>query len=120
MGHGSTGPDDLRMYAIAKVRVSTGYLTLCQDPMWATYMRSSSQSGHALGTIRGRPQFDEKRLEKDMAHALFDRYLDLERIILEADERGDEPFADSLRDLMDSIWYQLSVGTAKRIKSHIM
>jgi hypothetical protein len=43
-----------------------------------------------------------------MAYALIDRYLDLERIMMEADERGDEPFADSLRDLMDSIWYQLS------------
>ena len=43
-----------------------------------------------------------------MAYDLIDRYLTLERIMMEADERGDEPFADSLRDLMDSIWYRLS------------
>ena len=42
-----------------------------------------------------------------MAYDLIDRYLTLERIMMEADERGDEPFADSLRDLMDSIWYRL-------------
>jgi hypothetical protein len=43
-----------------------------------------------------------------MAFDLIDRYLTLERMMMEADERGDEPFADSLRDIMDSIWYQLS------------
>ena len=43
-----------------------------------------------------------------MAYDLIDRYLTLERIMMEADEHGDEPFADSLRDLMDSIWYRLS------------
>jgi hypothetical protein len=36
MGYGSTGPDDLRMYAIAKVRVSIGNLTLRPDPMQTT------------------------------------------------------------------------------------
>ena len=36
MGHGSTGPDDLGMYAIAKVRVSIGNLTLRPDPRRAT------------------------------------------------------------------------------------
>jgi hypothetical protein len=43
-----------------------------------------------------------------MAHTLIERYLAFERIMIEADDRGDEPFGDSLRDLMDSIWYQLS------------
>jgi hypothetical protein len=43
-----------------------------------------------------------------MASVLIDRYLALERVMMEADERGDEPFADSIRDVMDSIWYQLS------------
>ena len=43
-----------------------------------------------------------------MAYTLIDRYLAFERIMMEADERGDVPFADSLRDLMDSIWYRLS------------
>ncbi len=43
-----------------------------------------------------------------MAYDPIDRYLSLERIMMEADEGGDEPFADSLRDLMDSIWYRLS------------
>ena len=36
MGHGSTGPDDLRLYAIAKVRVSIEDLTLRPDPKRAT------------------------------------------------------------------------------------
>jgi hypothetical protein len=43
-----------------------------------------------------------------MADELMDRYAALERMMMEADERGEEPFADSLRDLMDSIWYRLS------------
>jgi len=43
-----------------------------------------------------------------MADELMDRYAALERMMMEADERGDEPFADSLRDLMDSIWYRLN------------
>lgn len=41
-------------------------------------------------------------------HDLIDHYLTLERIMIEADEHEDESFADFLRDLMDSIWYQLS------------
>ena len=38
--------------------------------------------------------------------ALLDAYLDLERLMLELDERGD-PGADRVRDLMDPLWYQL-------------
>jgi hypothetical protein len=36
------------------------------------------------------------------------RYLTLEKLMMEADEFGDEDFADSLRDFMDEIWYKLS------------
>ena len=43
-----------------------------------------------------------------MAVELMERYAALERMMLEADERGDETFADALRDLMDPIWYGLS------------
>lgn len=39
--------------------------------------------------------------------ALLDRYLTLERVMLEFAERGD-PGADLIRDLMDPLWYQLS------------
>jgi hypothetical protein len=35
-------------------------------------------------------------------------YLTLERIMLEADENGEETFAESLRNIMDVIWLQLS------------
>lgn len=37
-----------------------------------------------------------------------EQYLILERMMMEADEQGDEPFAESLRDVMDFIWYRLS------------
>jgi len=43
-----------------------------------------------------------------MTDRLIDRYAALERRMMEADERGDEQSADSLRDLMDPIWYQLT------------
>jgi hypothetical protein len=36
MGYGSTGSDELRMYAIAKERVNVGNLTLRMDPTLAT------------------------------------------------------------------------------------
>jgi hypothetical protein len=36
MGYGSSGPNNVRMYAIAKVRVSIGNLTLRPDPEAAT------------------------------------------------------------------------------------
>jgi len=32
----------------------------------------------------------------------------LERIMIEADENGEEVFADSLRNIMDVVWLQLS------------
>jgi hypothetical protein len=35
------------------------------------------------------------------------RYLDLERFMLELDERQD-PYADRIRDLMDPLWYELT------------
>ena len=39
--------------------------------------------------------------------ARFDAYVALERAMLELDEAGD-PMADSIRDLMDPIWYALT------------
>ena len=35
-------------------------------------------------------------------------YLMLERIMIKADENGEEVFADSMRDIMDVVWLQLS------------
>lgn len=43
-----------------------------------------------------------------MAADLMTNYRTLERMMLEADERGNESFADQLRDLMDPIWYSLT------------
>lgn len=43
-----------------------------------------------------------------MASELIERYAALERMMLEAEQRGDETLADTLRDLMDPIWYALS------------
>lgn len=43
-----------------------------------------------------------------MAAEQMSRYLVLERLMLEADERGEEPFADSLRDIMDGLWLALA------------
>jgi hypothetical protein len=45
---------------------------------------------------------------RDKTKSTLAKYLKLERQMLEADAQGNEALGDSLRDLMDPIWYQLS------------
>jgi hypothetical protein len=49
-----------------------------------------------------------KKLLGTKTKSALEQYLELERQMLAADEQGDEVKGDSLRDLMDPIWYQLS------------